>query len=105
MLVIRAGRAFDGERVVADGVAVVVDGARIAAVEPVGAGFPADWTVHDFPAATVLPGLPDHTDAQVDEAIGAGLARHLSAGVTTVRDLGDRRWAVLPWRGRPDVPT
>jgi cytosine/adenosine deaminase-related metal-dependent hydrolase len=30
--------------------------------------------------------------------IEQSLRRHLAAGVTTVRDLGDRRFAVLDWR-------
>jgi imidazolonepropionase-like amidohydrolase len=32
--------------------------------------------------------------------IEAALRAQLAAGVTTVRDLGDRRWAVLSWRDR-----
>src|SRR5437763_1493198 len=37
MLVIRAGRAFDGERMLPGGASVFVDGGRIVGVEPAGA--------------------------------------------------------------------
>jgi Amidohydrolase family len=69
------------------------------------------------PGGTVLPGLvdahvhlcADGTDGTLDRigepsadammaVIEQSLRRHLAAGVTTVRDLGDRRFAVLDWR-------
>ena len=47
-----------------------------------------------------LDRLPGFTDEQVDAVIEAALRAQLAAGVTTVRDLGDRRWATLAWRDR-----
>jgi imidazolonepropionase-like amidohydrolase len=89
---------------------VVVDGSRIAAVDRTGARPSDDLRVLDLGDATLLPGLidahvhlafdPDNASqhqAIVDEdnpAILARMRRHalqqLRAGVTTVRDLGDR---------------
>jgi imidazolonepropionase-like amidohydrolase len=73
--------------------------------------------VLEVPGGTVLPGLvdahvhlcADGTDGTLDRigepgtdammaVIEDSLRRHLAAGVTTVRDLGDRRFAVLDWR-------
>ena len=78
---------------------------------------PDGCQVLDVPGGTVLPGLidahvhlcADGTDGTLDrigepgqDAMAAvivqSLRRHLAAGVTTVRDLGDRRFAVLDWR-------
>src|SRR5262249_34400940 len=41
-----------------------------------------------------------YSDERVDAVIEAGLRAQLAAGVTTVRDLGDRRWVTLGWRDR-----
>lgn len=119
MLAVRAGRGFDGEREIPGGVVVLVDGGRITAVQPATTPLPQGWPVAEFPDATVLPGLIDmHVhlcgdsrdgaldrlpglDAdELDTVIDEALRRHLAAGVTTVRDLGDRRWAVLERRDR-----
>ena len=117
MFGIRAGRAFDGERVVPGGAVVLVDDGRIAGVEPGTAPAPDGCEVLEVPGGTVLPGLvdahvhlcADGTDGTLDRigepgtdammaVIEDSLRRHLAAGVTTVRDLGDRRFAVLDWR-------
>ncbi len=117
MFGIRVGRAFDGERSVPGGALVLVDDGRIAGVEPGGAPAPHGCQVLDVPGGTVLPGLidthvhlcADGTDGTLDRigepghdamtaVIEGSLRRHLAAGVTTVRDLGDRRFAVLDWR-------
>jgi imidazolonepropionase-like amidohydrolase len=125
-LVVRARRAFDGERPRVGGAAVLVADGRIVGVQPAAAPLPDGWPVAEFADATILPGLidthvhlcgdsepgalerlpgfdDDHLTAVIDES----LRRHLAAGVTTVRDLGDRRWAVLERRdaGTPGLPT
>ena len=110
MLGIKARRIFDGERVIADGSVVLVDGRRIADVLPPGPALPAGCAVADFPEATLLPGLIDAhvhlccdsgngalyriatvSDAELVAVIETALGEQLAAGVTTVRDLGDRR--------------
>jgi imidazolonepropionase-like amidohydrolase len=120
MFAIRAGMAFDGERVVPGGALVLVDEGRIARVEPAAAPAPDGCQVLEVPGGTVLPGLvdahvhlcADGTDGSLDRigepgddamaaVIEESLRRHLAAGVTTVRDLGDRRFAVLDWRATP----
>jgi imidazolonepropionase-like amidohydrolase len=117
MFGVRAGRAFDGEQVVPGGALVLVHGGRIVGVEPGGAPAPEGCEVLEAPGGTVLPGLvdahvhlcADGTDGSLDRieepsedgmaaVIGESLRRHLAAGVTAVRDLGDRRFAVLDWR-------
>jgi imidazolonepropionase-like amidohydrolase len=124
--VVRAGHAFDGSAALPGGAAVFVEDGRILAVEPAAAPIPDDWPVYDFPDATLLPGLIDlHVHLCADSGIGAldrlpsfsdeelaavideSLRTQLAAGVTTVRDLGDRRWAVLERRdaGTPGRPT
>ena len=119
MLAIRAPRLFDGERFSSGGATVLTDGGRILAV---GTGFPelgTEWQVVEFDDATAAPGLIDthvhlaadsgvgaldriagFTDDEMDAVITDGLRRHLANGVTTVRDLGDRRFGVLERRDR-----
>jgi imidazolonepropionase-like amidohydrolase len=99
------------------GALVLLDGGRIVGVEPGAPPAPDGCEVLEAPGGTVLPGLvdahvhlcADGTDASLDRieepggdamaaVIGQSLRRHLAAGVTTVRDLGDRRFAVLGWR-------
>jgi imidazolonepropionase-like amidohydrolase len=119
VLAIRAEWAFDGEQALPGGALVLIDGGRIVAVEPGSAPLPDGWPVAELPAATLLPGLvdahvhlcgdgqdgalerlPGFGDAELDRVIAQALREQLAAGVTTVRDLGDRRWAVLGWRER-----
>jgi imidazolonepropionase-like amidohydrolase len=121
MFGVRAGTAFDGERVVPGGALVLVDNGRIVGLEPGAAPAPNDCEVLEALAGTVLPGLidahvhlcADGTDGSLDRieepsedgmkaVIDQSLRQHLRAGVTTVRDLGDRRFAVLQWR--PSTP-
>ncbi len=119
MLAVRTTRFFDGERFGDGEVTVLVDKGRITAVEQ---GFPVlseSWQVLDYGDATVLPGLIDthshlvtdgglraldrvagYSDDDIDAVITAGLGRHLDAGETTVRDLGDRDFTVLERRNR-----
>jgi imidazolonepropionase-like amidohydrolase len=109
----RAPRAFDGEQLLPDGALVLVEGDTIVAVESGTAPAPADCTVTDLPGTTLLPGLidahvhlcgdsgpraldqlPELSEDELDAIIAESLAAQLAVGVTTVRDLGDARWAV-----------
>lgn len=124
---VRAARMFDGERLVDGGVTILLDGGRIADVHQGWVEAPEGWPVVDEPAGTVLPGLvdahvhlcadaggdalgrlADRPEADLDAVIESSLRAQLAAGVTTVRDLGDRRGAVLRWRHqgvRDNLPT
>ena len=106
--VIRAGRVWDGARILTD-VAIVIDGERIARIATASEALPAGAEVIDLRRFTLLPGLIDlHThmtyywDRQPGTrplgqrrrpAVTVFLAqenarRTLETGVTTVRDLG-----------------
>ncbi|MFF0314185.1 amidohydrolase family protein [Micromonospora sp. NPDC005252] len=124
---VRAARMFDGERLVDGGVLVLLDDCRITDVHRGWAQAPEDWPVREHPDGTLLPGLIDahvhlcadagpdalgrlaeRPETDLDAVVEASLGAHLAAGVTTVRDLGDRRGAVLRWRDRgvrDDLPT
>ena len=121
--VVRAAHAFDGETFVPGGAQIQIEGGRIVAVRPAHAPIPHGLTVFDHPAATVLPGLIDthvhlvagdepdalaldaHRDpAEREQVIRRSLLAQLRAGVTTVRDLGDHRFAVLERTVRDDEP-
>lgn len=119
-LAIRAGVMFDGYRF-HDGfhggpVTVVVEDGRIGAVDFAGTGCPPDLPLVDLGGAALLPGLVDaHThlcwdpdgdpedlareprDALVERARRHAAAA-LSAGITTLRDLGDRDFVTLTLR-------
>jgi imidazolonepropionase-like amidohydrolase len=103
----RAARIYDGvsEGVVEDGT-VVVEEARVASVGPT-SDRPSNVEVVDLGDATLLPGLIDahvhlvwSASAEPHEVVeresraltvlrcGANIGLHLSAGVTTVRDVG-----------------
>ena len=118
-LAVRAGRAFDGQAAIPGGALVLCADGQIAGVEPGPAAAPDGWPVAEYPGGTVLPGMFDchvhlcadsregaldrlagYADEDLDRVIEAALRAQLAAGVTTVRDLGDRRWAVLSWRDR-----
>jgi imidazolonepropionase-like amidohydrolase len=120
----RAPRAFDGARFLPGGALVLVEGDRIAAVEPGSAPTPGGCPVTDLPAGTLLPGLvdthvhlcadespraldrpPELSAAELDAVVARSLEHTLRAGVTTVRDLGDHRWAVVDRGTRDDGPT
>jgi imidazolonepropionase-like amidohydrolase len=114
--VVRADRLFDGNGAVKRGAVLIEDG-RVTAVTQDGVGFPTDADVVDYGDATLLPGLVDtHVHLAFDAGLdpvgqlmddddGALLLRMrraaqqtLAAGVTTVRDLGDRSYLSVTLR-------
>lgn len=117
---IRAGRLFDGISSItwAEPLVVVEDG-RITSVDRGGGGaVPPDAELLELPGATLLPGLVDtHVHLAFDAgpdplvalagcdddaaltAMEQAATAQLAAGVTTVRDLGDRGYLALRLRG------
>lgn len=115
--VIRAARLFDGQNVApARDPAVLVLGGKITAVGDVGS-MPPDVEVIDLGDATLLPGLVDAhvhlafdaspdpvcrlkaaTDDELLEGMRAAARTTVTAGVTTVRDLGDRGYLAVRLR-------
>lgn len=116
---LRAARLFDGTTCTDDPL-VLVEGGRVAEVRHGrDAVVPDDARLVDLPGATLLPGLVDthvhlsfdagpdpvgalagRDDAALLEAMARAAAEQLRAGVTTVRDLGDRDYSVLALRER-----
>ncbi|MDP8937214.1 MAG: amidohydrolase family protein, partial [Actinomycetota bacterium] len=115
-LALRAARLFDGLGSV-DQPTVLIDDGRVLAVDGGRVEPPPDADVVDFGDATLLPGLIDtHVHLGFDgtaETVGRLKAdddgrlllrmrlaaqRSLAAGVTTVRDLGDRGYLALALR-------
>jgi imidazolonepropionase-like amidohydrolase len=121
----RADLAFDGEKVIPGGALVLIEDGVITGVQPGSAPAPDGWEVTYEAGTTLLPGLidthshlcgnsefdaldrlPGLRPAELDAAIEAALAAQLAAGVTAVRDLGDRQWAVVDrHRHRATGPT
>ncbi len=119
LLVLRAGQVFDGERLRGAAGVLIQDG-KISGLDTGGAQPPVGTEVVDFGSdACLLPGLIDaHVhlafDSSADvvkslaacddnallEHLHAAAIRALHAGVTTVRDLGDRRYLSLKLRQR-----
>jgi imidazolonepropionase-like amidohydrolase len=116
-LAVRAGSLFDGERALGPGT-VLIQGGHITGIDTSGAPPPAGSLIHDLGVGvTVMPGLIDcHVHLCLDASpqamtnvAAAGddvLLRHMAgavtaalhAGITTVRDLGDRRFLSLRLR-------
>jgi imidazolonepropionase-like amidohydrolase len=112
MLVLRAARLFDSaQRQFVQQPLVVVEDGRIAGVESGSFEPPGSAQVLDFGDATLLPGLIDahvhlgfdasrepvaHMQADSDATLllrmRLAAQRALAAGMTTVRDLGDRNY-------------
>lgn len=121
----RADTAFDGERRIPGGALVLVEGSTILGLEPGAAAAPDGCEVTYLPDTTLLPGLidahvhlcadsanqaldrlPDMSAEQVDDVIFTAMRDQLAAGVTAVRDLGDRQWVVVDLAGTDhDGPT
>ncbi|MGW6930501.1 amidohydrolase family protein [Lentzea sp. NPDC054927] len=119
MLALRAGRAFNGEHTLAGPLTVLAENGTIKAIEPGHPDIPNAELIDLGPTSTVLPGLidthvhlcadsengaldrlPAFTPDHLDTVIKDSLTRHLSAGVTTVRDLGDHQWSVVNQRSK-----
>jgi len=118
MLVLRAARLFDGlhPRLLERPLVFIADG-RISAVESAPTQPPADAHVLDLGDVTLLPGLIDahvhlgfdagpdpvarmraDSDATLLLRMRLAARRALAAGITTVRDLGDRNYLGLALR-------
>lgn len=119
---VRAAHAFDGTRFLPGGATVLVDDGRIVGVETGRTDLPDGVRVTEH-SGTVLPGLIDchthlvadssvgglertelMTDDEIDAVVADSLRAQLVAGVTTVRDLGDRGYRTLGFRQRPGLP-
>lgn len=108
---IRVGRLFDGRHWHRGPVLILIEDGVISDIDFSGAQCPEGAEYVDLGDSTMLPGLVDahahltwdpHADPQnlaadTDEVLLARARRHadqaLRAGVTTIRDLGDRAYA------------
>jgi imidazolonepropionase-like amidohydrolase len=120
MLAVRGAGLFDGVTSARGPVLILIESGRIVDVDTSGARPPNHAELVDLGGATLLPGLidahvhlafqPDADDLVRDlldvddeallERMHANAARALAAGITTVRDLGDRRFLAGQLRER-----
>jgi imidazolonepropionase-like amidohydrolase len=111
VLAVRGRALFDGDVHTRRPAMVLIKNGRIVDVDTGGAQPPDSAEVIDAGSGTLLPGLIDAhthlafrpdaddpvrdiidvTDADLLHRMQANAARALAAGITTVRDLGDRR--------------
>jgi imidazolonepropionase-like amidohydrolase len=115
---IRAAHAFDGEAFRGSGATVLVEDGLVVGVEAAGYPVPADCELTSFDG-TLLPGLIDahvhlvadsgvaaldraagYSEVDIEQVVTQALHDQLASGVTTVRDLGDRRFCVVARRDR-----
>jgi imidazolonepropionase-like amidohydrolase len=120
---VRAAGLFDGREWHTGRSLVVIDGDTITDVDTSGAEPPSDLDVTDLGRATLLPGLidahvhlafnpqnrtqeglADRDAGQIADHVRQSARAHLRAGVTTVRDLGDRDYAAVRLRDQPADP-
>jgi imidazolonepropionase-like amidohydrolase len=115
-LYLRGARVLDGQGGLVENGAVLVDGDRIAAIGPAATvPRPGDARVLDLDGCTLLPGFIDCHDhlgidlgdeeAQSHESgawqtvrVIRNARRCLDAGITTVRDLGEKDHFDVEWR-------
>jgi imidazolonepropionase-like amidohydrolase len=119
MLAIRTTRLFDGEQFLTGDATLLVDGNAVVAVEDGHPDLPDGTDVREVRYGTVLPGLIDthvhlvgdsdygaldrvvgYSDDRIDAVMTKALHDQLAGGVTTVRDLGDRRYCAIDRRDR-----
>jgi imidazolonepropionase-like amidohydrolase len=119
-LALHAARVFDGRTMLEDAT-VTVHGATVA---DVGAGPLRGAGTEDLGDVTLLPGLVDchqhlcfdgngtleeqvatATDDDLVARVQTNARRALRAGITTIRDLGDRNYVTLRARDQPGLPT
>ncbi|MFL6108229.1 MAG: amidohydrolase family protein [Marmoricola sp.] len=124
LLALRAPVVFDGVQFTEGGATVMVRDGRVVGVEAFGFDVPDGCEVQSFPG-TILPGLFDAhvhlvsdgspgalerageaSDEELDQTIADSLRTQVRAGVTTVRDLGDRGYRTLVARDHssPGLP-
>jgi imidazolonepropionase-like amidohydrolase len=118
MRAVRARHAYDGESFLDAGATVLIEDGLIIGVESYGFQVSAGCMVTGH-EGTLLPGLIDahvhlvadsgvsaldrvagYSAEEIEDVISRALRDQLLAGVTTVRDLGDRRFCVLDRRDR-----
>lgn len=116
-IAVRAAALFDGAALVPEPLVLVADGRVVEVTSGPRVSVPADAELVELPGATLLPGLVDtHVHLAFDagpDPVGALVARddaallaamadaaraQLRAGVTTVRDLGDRSYLAIELR-------
>ena len=120
LTVLRAAALFDGvSSSLITEPSVVITGGRVVAVHGPAESFPADAVMVDLPGLTLMPGLVDPhlhlcfdasddpvghltgiDDNELRQRMADAARRALRAGVTTVRDLGDRGYLALDLRDR-----
>lgn len=111
---------FDGDRLLCEPI-VLYEGDTIV---DAGVTIPSGCEVLDLGEVTLLPGLvdthqhlvfngsgslqeqvADRTDEELRGRARSNARRALQAGITTIRDLGDRNFVTLDLRGDPELPT